>query len=150
MKIVVSNKNAYRNFDIDEKFEAGIELTGTEVKSIRDGRINIKESFCRFKDHELFLLKANISPYTHAKYFNHEPERKRKLLLHKRELRKLKNAVMQKGYSIIPLKVYFNTKGLAKMEIGLGKGKNIRDKREDLKNKAIKRDLEKELKGRSH
>jgi len=150
MKIVVSNKNAYRNFDIDEKFEAGIELTGTEVKSIRDGRINIKESFCRFKDHELFLLKANISPYTHAKYFNHEPERKRKLLLHKRELRKLKNAVMQKGYSIIPLKVYFNTKGLAKMEIGLGKGKNIKDKREDLKNKAIKRDLEKELKGRSH
>lgn len=150
MKIVVNNKNAYRNFNIDEKFEAGLELKGTEVKSIRDGRINIKESYCRFKDHELFLLKANISPYTHAKYFNHEPERKRKLLLHKRELRKLKNSVMQKGYSIIPLKVYFNEKGIAKIEIGLGKGKNVRDKREDLKNKAIKRDIEKAMKNINH
>lgn len=149
MKIVITNKNAYRNFTIDEKFEAGIELTGTEVKSIRDGRINIKESYCRFRDHELFLLKSNISPYTHAKYFNHDPERKRKLLLHKIELRKLREAIMQKGYTIVPLRIYFNAKGLAKIQIGLGKGKNIRDKREDLKNKAIKRDVEKEIKNRS-
>jgi SsrA-binding protein len=150
MKIVVNNKNAFRNYNIEEKFEAGIELKGTEVKSIREGRINIKESFCRFKGHELFLMKSNISPYTHAKYFNHEPERKRKLLLHKRELRKLKNSVMQKGFSIIPIKLYFNEKGLAKLQIGLGKGKNVRDKREDLKNKAVKRDIEKALKNRNY
>src|SRR6056297_1409234 len=99
MKIIQKNKNAYRNYTIEEKYEAGLELMGTEVKSIREGRVNIKESYCRFKGHELFLLKANITPYAHSSYYNHEPDRKRRLLLHKRELRKLYNNVMQKGYT---------------------------------------------------
>ena len=146
MKIIQKNKLAYRNYTIEEIYEAGLELMGTEVKSIREGRVNIKESYCRFKGHELFLLKANITPYAHSSYYNHEPDRKRRLLLHKRELRKLYNNVMQKGYAIVPLKLYFNNKGLIKLEIGLGKGKNIHDKREDLKDKAIKRDIAKELK----
>lgn len=149
MKIVQKNKNAYRIYNIEDKFEAGLELLGTEVKSIREGRINIKESYCRFKGAELFLLKANITPYAHSSFFNHEPDRKRKLLLHKRELRKLQSSVMQKGYTIVPLMVYFNEKGLIKLEIGLGKGKNIHDKREDLKDKAIKRDVAREIKYKS-
>ena len=150
MKIVQKNKNAYRIYNIEEKFEAGLELLGTEVKSIREGRINIKESYCRFKGNELFLLKANITPYVHSSFYNHEPDRKRKLLLHKRELRKLQSSVMQKGYTIVPLKVYFNNKGLIKLEIGLGKGRNIHDKREDLKDKAIKRDIDREMKYRDY
>ncbi len=148
MKIIQKNKNAYRNYEILEKFEAGIELTGTEVKSLRDGKINFKEGFCRFKKHELFLTGINISAYSYAKYFNHDPERDRKLLLHKRELRKLKSKVMEKGFSIIPIIVYFNENNLVKVEIGLGRGKNLYDKREDLKKKTINREIEKTFKQR--
>jgi len=146
MKIIQKNKNAYRNYEIIEKFEAGISLTGTEVKSLRDGRINFKEGFCRFKKNELFLVGVNISTYSYAKYFNHEPERDRKLLLHKRELRRLKSKVMEKGLSIVPILIYFNEKNLIKVEIGLGRGKNLFDKREDLKKKTIKREIERSLK----
>ncbi len=146
MKIVVKNKNAYRNYEIEEKFEAGMTLLGTEIKSMREGRMSLKESYCRFKDGELYLVGSNITPYSHADYFNHEPQRDRKLLLHKSELRKLQSKVKLKGFTIVPIKVYFNKKGLAKIEIGIGKGKKLHDKREDMKQKAIKREMEKEMK----
>ena len=142
MKIVRNNKQAYREYFILEKKEAGLSLLGTEVKSLREGHLNLDDAFCKFKGHELFLIKAKISAYSHASFFNHDPERDRKLLLNKRELRQWKTKVMEKGLTIVPLKLYFNEQNLAKVEIALVKGKRLFDKREDLKRKAVQRDIE--------
>ena len=140
VKIIAQNKKAYHDFFVDEKYEAGIELFGTEVKSIRAGRVNIKESFCDIKDGEVFVLGMHISPYEQGNIFNRDPLRVRKLLLHKQEIRKLLSQVMQKGYSIVPLSVYFKGSKI-KMEIALAKGKNLHDKRESAAERDAKRDI---------
>jgi len=141
MKVISTNKKAYSDYEIIEKIEAGISLLGTEVKSLREGKINLKDSYCKFKNGELYLLNAHISPYKHSKYDNHDPERPRKLLLHKRELKRLLGKVSERGFTIVPLKVYFNNKGIAKIEIALAKGRRLYDKRE----KIAQRDLERRL-----
>jgi SsrA-binding protein len=146
MKIIQHNKKVYHEYFILESKEAGIVLKGTEVKSLRENRLNITEAFCKFTNNELFLVGAQISTYSHAKFFNHEPDRERKLLLKKRELRQWKSKVMEKGLTIVPIKIYFNDEGLVKAEIALVKGKHLYDKREDLKKKDIQREIEKNLK----
>ncbi|HEK86427.1 MAG: SsrA-binding protein SmpB [Candidatus Saccharicenans sp.] len=148
MKIMATNKNAYHNYEILETFEAGIALTGSEVKSIREGRVSLKESYADFNGHELFLLNCNISPYNAANIFNHEPLRPRQLLLHKRELKRLAGKVQEKGLTLIPLKVYLNDRGLVKIELALGRGKKIYEKREDIKKRDVEREIQAELKKR--
>ncbi len=148
MKIIGKNKWAYHQYTILETLEAGMVLKGTEVKSLREGRVNFKESYCRFLDSELYLIGANISPYSHARFFNHDPERPRKLLLHRRQLNRLRSKVQEKGLTLVPLTLYFNEKGYAKVEIGLGRGKHTFDKREDLKKKTIQREIERTLHAR--
>ncbi len=143
IKVVLKNKRAFHDFEILQKYEAGIVLKGTEVKSIRQGRCNIQDAYCAFpntKSNELFLINFHISPYEQASIFNHEPRRPRKLLLHRRELDKLKGAVEQKGLTIIPLSVYFSGP-YVKLEIALVKPKKKYDKREEIK----KRDVEREI-----
>ncbi len=144
---IARNKKAFFDFEITDKFEAGIELMGSEVKAIREKRINIKDSYVRIIKGEAFLLESHISVLntTHA-YYGHEETRPRKLLLHKKELTKLKQRVDQDGMSILALSVYFNSKNLVKVQIGLGKGKKLHDKRQSLKEKSQKRDIERTLK----
>ncbi|NLG53395.1 MAG: SsrA-binding protein SmpB [Clostridiales bacterium] len=140
VKQVTKNKKAWHDYHIEESFEAGIELSGTEVKSIRRGSVNLKDSFCIVKNRELFVRGMHISPYEKGNIFNKDPLRVRKLLMHKREIAKLDAAVSQSGYALIPLSVYF--KGpLVKLQIGLAKGKRLHDKREDM----AKRDAEREM-----
>jgi len=146
MKIISKNKKAYHEYEILDKFEAGICLLGTEVKSLREGRVNFKDSYCKFLKGELYLTGTNISAYSHAKFFNHDPERERKLLMHSRELRRLQSKVSEKGLTIVPLMIYFNDKGLAKLEIGLAKGKNVSDKRDTERKKEIDREIQKNIK----
>ncbi len=122
MAIVTQNKKAFFDYSIDETVEAGIVLTGTEVKSLRDGKANLKDSYVIIKNNEAFLLNCHISPYTHGNIMNHDPLRTRKLLLHKKELEKLQGKTAQKGYSLIPLKIYFKGSH-AKVEVGLARGK---------------------------
>lgn len=141
MKVVATNKKAYTDYEILETYEAGIVLKGTEVKSLREGSVHFKDSFCRFKDGELYLLNLHISPYRHGSIHNHDPERPRKLLLHKRELKRLIGKVQEEGVTIVPLKIYFNDRGFAKVEIAVARGKKKYDKREAIK----KRELEKKL-----
>ncbi len=141
MKVVATNKKAYTDYEILETYEAGIVLKGTEVKSLREGNVHFKDSFCRFKDGELYLLNLHISPYRHGSIHNHDPERPRKLLLHKRELKRLIGKVQEEGVTIVPLKIYFNDRGFAKVEIAVARGKKKYDKREAIK----KRELEKKL-----
>ena len=145
MKTVSTNRKAFHEYHIEEKFEAGIELTGTEVKSLREGRANLKESYAKITNGELFLVNANISPYSCGNMFNHEPKRTRKLLMHKREIHRLFGKVREKGYALVPLSIYFNEKNRAKLEFGLGKGKTLYDKRESIKRKDAKRATEREL-----
>ncbi|MBN2333571.1 MAG: SsrA-binding protein SmpB [Deltaproteobacteria bacterium] len=147
IKLICSNKKARLNFEILETFEAGIVLQGTEVKSLRDGKASMNESYARITDSEIWLVQFHISPYTHGNIANHEPLRPRKLLLHKREIRRLIGKVTEKGLTLVPLKAYFKD-GKAKIELALGKGKKIHDKRDDLKQKAVKRDMEREFKAR--
>ena len=128
-KIISQNKKAYHDYFVDETFEAGIELFGTEVKSVRGGAVNLKDSFCKFIDGELFALGIHISPYEQGNIFNKDPKRDRKLLMHRKELDRLFGAVGKKGYSIIPLSFYFSGKWV-KVEIGLCRGKKLYDKRE--------------------
>lgn len=130
------NKKA-RDYEILETYEAGIELKGTEVKSLRERNVSFKDSFCRIKDSEIYLLNLHISPYRFANRFNHDPERPRKLLLHKREIRKLTGKLSTTGLTLIPTKIYFNDKGIAKIEIALAKGRKQYDKREEIKRKEI-------------
>jgi SsrA-binding protein len=129
-KLVADNRKARFHYAIGETFEAGVALTGSEVKSLRTGKANIAESYASTRDGELWLLNSNISEYKQAGRFNHEPKRPRKLLLHKRQINKLIGAVEREGMTLVPLKLYFNDKGRAKVEIALAKGKKLHDKRE--------------------
>lgn len=147
IKVVCQNKKARFNFHIIEVIEAGMVLLGTEVKSLRQGRANLKDSYARIKNGELFLMQAHISPYTHAYYDNHEPDRDRKLLVHKRELKRLQGKTQEKGLTLVPLRIYFKD-GKAKVELALARGKRTFDKRESLKRKTEQRDLERAIKDR--
>ncbi len=142
--VIAQNKKAHHDYHIEETFEAGIVLQGTEIKSIRAGRINIRDAFAHIQNGELFLINAHISTYEQGNRYNHDPLRTRKLLLHKKEINKLIGATKEKGYALIPLKVYIKN-GFAKVLIGLGKGKKKYDKREDLKQKDAKRQIERAL-----
>jgi SsrA-binding protein len=132
-RVAADNRKARHLYHIEEEHEAGIALQGTEVKSLRSGEANIRESYAEEKDGELWLVNAYIPEFSHGNRFNHEPRRPRKLLMHRREISKLGGLVQRQGYTLVPLKVYFNDQGRAKILIGLGKGKNVRDKREDVK-----------------
>ncbi|HOZ30886.1 MAG TPA: SsrA-binding protein SmpB [Bacteroidales bacterium] len=140
--IFYKNKKAYFKYEFIEKYTAGIVLLGTEIKSIREGKINFSDSFCVFKDSELWVTGIHIAEYVLGTCNNHEPKRDRKLLLNRRELNKLQKKVTEKGLTIVPIGLTINEKGLAKLEIALAKGKKIHDKREDIKTKDSKRDME--------
>ena len=144
IKLVANNKKAYHDYFIEEKYEAGIELFGTEVKSIRQGKCSIKEAYVNIDNGEAFVEGMNISPYEKGNIFNREPLRRRRLLLHKREIMKLAGQVQAKGYTLMPLQVYFKN-GRVKIEIGLARGKKLYDKRDDLKKKALKRETERDF-----
>ena len=146
-KLICANKKARRDYAIDETYEAGMVLMGTEVKALRQGKANLKDSYARIKDGEIFLVDTHISPYSHGNQFNHDPDRTRKLLMHKRQIRKLYGKTREKGFALVPLRMYFKD-GKAKVEIGLGKGKKLHDKREDLKRRAMEREVERSFKGR--
>jgi SsrA-binding protein len=144
-KVNIKNKRARFEYFLEEKLVAGIQLTGTEIKSIRYGKASLQESYCLFIGEELFVRNMHISEYTQGTYNNHEPKRDRKLLLNKRELKKFQAKVNEKGYTIIPVLLFINDKGLAKLEIALGKGKHTYDKRASLKEKDIKRDIDRQM-----
>lgn len=146
-KIVTTNRKAFHDYNIFEKFVAGIVLTGTEIKSIRNGAINLKDSFCKIDDNELFLYNCHISHYENGNRYNHEEKRIRKLLLTKKEILKISQKIKKDGYTVIPLELFF-VKGLAKIEIGLAKGKKLYDKREDMVKKEQKRDIERMTKNK--
>ena len=147
LKLVANNKKAYHDYFIEEKYEAGLVLHGTEVKSLRMGKCSIKEAFIRIENGEVFIYGMHISPYEKGNIFNKDPLRVRKLLLHKSQIQKLMGNSAEKGYTIVPLQVYFSN-GRAKIEIGLAKGKKLYDKRQDIARKDQKREAEKELKVR--
>ena len=145
IKLISNNKKAYHDYFVEETYEAGIELVGTEVKSLRMGKCSIKEAFIRVKDGEVMVYGMNISPYEKGNIFNRDPLRIRKLLLHKKEIRKMNQVVMQQGYTLVPLKVYFKG-SLVKVEVGLCKGKKLYDKREDIAKKDQRREAERDFK----
>lgn len=149
MKLVANNKKAYHDYFIEEKYEAGLVLHGTEVKSLRMGKCSIKEAFIRIENGEVFVYGMHISPYEKGNIFNKDPLRIKKLLLHKQQIRKLIGNSSEKGYTIVPLQVYFK-EGRAKIEIGLAKGKKLYDKRQDIAKKDQKREAEKEMKAKLH
>jgi len=142
----INNRTAYHEYFIDEKYDAGMVLTGTEVKSLRNGRASFNDSYCYFHKGELWIKNLHIAEYSHGTTNNHNPVRDRKLLLQKRELRKLEAKLKEKGYTLVPLRIFFNEKGLAKLEIGLGKGKKLHDKRETIKNRDVEREMKRYLK----
>ncbi len=144
--INIKNKKASFEYAFIDKYSAGMQLTGTEIKSIRESKANISDAYCFFKDNELFVKNLHISEYKEGSYNNHEPKRDRKLLLNKRELEKIKNETKDKGITIIPLRIFINEKGLAKIEIAVSKGKKNYDKREDLKEKDAKREIARAMK----
>lgn len=137
----ISNRKAYHEYNIETKYVAGLVLTGTEIKSLRTGKASFNDSYCIFYKGELYVRSLHISEYTFGTIHNHEPMQERKLLLHKKELRKLESKIKEKGYSIVPLKIFIAENGFAKMEIGLGKGKKIYDKRETIKARDTDRDI---------
>jgi SsrA-binding protein len=147
-KLICNNKKAFHDYFIEEKFEAGMVLQGTEVKSLRMGKANLNDSFAMVRDGEAYLHNLHISPYDFGNRANHDPDRMRKLLLHKQEIVKLFSKVREQGYSLVPLRLYFKD-GKAKVEMGLAKGKKLYDKREDLKKKDDHREMAKVLKDRS-
>ena len=147
IKVIATNKKARHDFFIDDTYEAGIELAGTEVKSIRMGKVNLRDSYAVVKNGELFLLGTHISPYEKGNIMNRDPVRTRRLLMHKKEISKLMGLTTQKGFSLVPLSFYLKN-GKVKVEIGLARGKKLYDKRADLKEKAQKRDIEKAMKVR--
>jgi SsrA-binding protein len=147
IKIVCQNKMARINYEISDTFEAGIVLVGTEVKSLRDGRANLKDSYAQVQNEEVYLYDLHISPYTFGNRYNHEPLRTRKLLLHKREIKRLYGKTKERGFSLIPTKMYFKN-GKIKVEIGLARGKKLHDKREDLKRREDQREIERHFRGR--
>ena len=145
MKLVANNKKAYHDYFIEEKYEAGIVLHGTEVKSMRMGKCSIKEAFVRVENGEVFVYGMHVSPYEKGNIFNKDPLRVRKLLLHKQEINRMAGKIAEKGYTLVPLQVYFKD-GKAKVEIGLARGKKLYDKRQDIARKDQRREAEKELK----
>ena len=147
IKIAAENRKARHDYFIHETFEAGIELKGTEVKSLRAGRANLKDSYAVIKNGEVFVEHMHVSPYEQGNIFNHDPLRRRKLLLHKKEIVKLFSQTREKGFTLVPLKIYFK-RGKAKLELALASGKHNYDKRQDLKKKADQRDIERALKDR--
>jgi len=149
-KIVANNKKARHDYFIDDVYEVGIVLTGTEIKSVRAGKVSIKESYAKIQDGEIVLIGMNISPYEQGNRFNTEPLRTRKLLLHKREIRKLLGLTTQKGLTLVPLRMYINENGLAKIEIAVARGKKNYDKREDIAKRDADRKMEQALKRRRY
>jgi len=147
VKVVSQNKKAYHEYIILEKFEAGIELFGTEVKSIRQGNLNLKEAFCMIKDGELFVRGMHISPYEKGNIFNRDPMRHKRLLMHKREITRLYGKIKQDGLALIPISVYFKNSNV-KLEIGLARGKKLHDKRETAAEKSSAREMDRQLKER--
>lgn len=147
-KIVVTNRKAYRDYEVLESLESGIELKGSEVKSLRAGKINLDDSFARPEKEELFLYNAHISNYTEASYLNVDPDRIRKLLLHKGQIQRIIGKLTQKGLTLIPLKVYFNDRGFVKIELALCKGKKLYDKRESVKRRETDKLLRRVIKNR--
>ncbi|HUO76025.1 MAG TPA: SsrA-binding protein SmpB [Thermodesulfovibrionales bacterium] len=145
MRIVCQNKKAYHDYSIEETLEAGIQLQGTEVKSLREGKANLRDSYVLLKNSEAFLLNCHISPYSHGNIMNHEPLRTRKLLLHRKEIERIRGKAQQKGYALIPLKIYFKD-SFAKVEIGLARGKRLYEKRETIKEREAKRTIERAMK----
>lgn len=148
MQIVCQNRKAYHDYSIEETIEAGMSLLGTEVKSLREGKANLKDSYVLIKDFEAILLNCHISPYSHGNIMNHDPLRTRKLLMHKKEIMRLQGKIAQKGYTLVPLKIYFKD-GRAKVEVGLAKGKREYEKRESIKEKEAHREIEKAMKSRN-
>ncbi|MFI3213082.1 MAG: SsrA-binding protein SmpB [Eubacteriales bacterium] len=148
MKLVANNKKAYHDYFVDEKFEAGLVLHGTEVKSLRLGKCSIKEAFIRIENGEMFIYSMHVSPYEKGNIFNKDPLRVKKLLFHKYEIDKMLGKIKEKGFTIVPLQVYFKD-GRAKIEIGLCRGKKLYDKRQDIAKKDQKREAEKEFKIRN-
>ncbi|GFE60923.1 SsrA-binding protein [Geobacter sp. AOG2] len=147
-KLICNNKKAYHEYFIEEKLEAGVVLQGTEVKSLRCGNVNLTDSFMLIREGEAFLHNLHIAPYDFGNRANHQPDRQRKLLLHRKEITRLYGRVREQGYSVIPLRLYFKD-GLVKVEIGLAKGKKLYDKREDLKKKDTQREMSQALKSRN-
>ena len=143
-RTLVVNRRARYNYEISETIEAGISLVGTEVKSIRDGKANIQEAYADIRDGEVFLVGAHISPYDQGNRFNHEPLRDRKLLLHRQEIKRLTGKVMEKGLTLVPMKMYLKGRRI-KLELGLGRGKKLHDKRETIKRREQEREMEREL-----
>ena len=148
MKLVANNKKAFHDYFIEDTYEAGIALAGTEVKSLRARKCSIKESFVRIENEEVYIYGMHISPYEKGNIFNRDPLRVKKLLLHKSEIRKMKGKIAEKGYTLVPLKVYFN-RSLVKVEIGLAKGKKLYDKRQDIAKKDQRREAERDFKVRN-
>ena len=146
-KLICANKRARRDYAIDETYEAGMVLVGTEVKALRQGKAHLKDSYARIKDGEIFLVGSHISPYSHGNQFNHDPDRTRKLLMHRREIRKLYGKTRERGFTLVPVRMYFKD-GKAKVEVGLGKGKKLYDKREALKRRDMEREVERSFKGK--
>ncbi len=147
-KLVANNNKAYHDYFIEEKYEAGLALHGTEVKSLRMGKCSVKEAFVRIEQGEVFVYGMHISPYEKGNIFNKDPLRVKKLLLHRQEIRRMEGRIAEKGYTLVPLQVYFRD-GLAKVEIGLAKGKKLYDKRQDIAKKDQRREAEKEFKIRN-
>ncbi len=145
IKLIAQNKKAFHDFFIEETFECGIELVGTEVKSLREGRVNLKDSYASVSNGEVYIKNMHISPYEKGNIFNKDPLRERKLLLHKYEILKLVGKIKEKGYSLIPTKVYLKN-SLVKVELALAKGKKLYDKREDIAKKDAKRDIDRRIK----
>lgn len=146
-KIVCKNKKAFHDYFIEETLEVGIVLQGTEVKSLRVGKVNLMDSYAYVKNGEMVLMNAHISPYSHGNRFNADPTRSRKLLLHRKEIKRFTGKVRERGYSLIPLSIYFKN-GKAKVEIALAKGKKLFDKRETLKKKTAEREMERAFRGK--
>lgn len=148
IKTVASNKSAFFNYEIIESLEAGIALLGSEVKSVRDGRVSLKESYAELRNGEVFLVHANISPYEPANRFNHDPLRDRKLLLHRREIKRLIGKIREKGWTLVPTKVVLNDQGKVKVELALAKGKRMYEKKQAIKERELDREVRAELKRR--
>lgn len=145
VKVVCTNKKAYHDYTIESEIEAGLMLLGSEVKSLRAGKANLRDGFAKIKNDEVFLQRVHISPYSHATYDAPDPVRERKVLLKKREILKLVGKIQERGYSLIPLKMYFNERGKAKVVLGLAKGKKLYDKRESLKKKDTDREIDRAM-----
>ena len=146
-KSLAKNKQAFFNYIVDESFEAGIVLVGTEVKSVKKGKFSFTDSYARIRDNELWLIGLHISPYDFGNIHNHDPIRDRKLLVHKQEIKRLSRKIDEKGFTLVPLRFYLKN-GIVKVEIGICKGKKIHDKRESIKQKDLKREAEREMRGR--